>query len=224
MLTTRNVMVRTHQVVLVNSPGNTWKPRLRAVAIPPTDNISNSNQENKNMAFKMIDKATVPQTARGFGKVAGPPKVSIAGSGQIRFSTNAGAAFPTDHKLCLILRDDKENRKLLIKSYGKELPKNVTAEKCWELKRSVSKSGKLGQAYISGGGILKLIGYDYGKAGDQSFDCQVDVAKNTVVFDLPATEPAKREVTPRKKRSTAAGAGATATNKPAEDLPDINIE
>ncbi len=177
-----------------------------------------SSQENKTMAFKGFDFAKAaeqfPSKAPGRG---GKPSVAISDKGRIILSADVSKIMEG----CTVCLPSCDETKLKIRFDGyAETPKGKEASVLPLVRPKPDANGKVKSKNVNINGtlLMKLLGYDYVKAGAQTYEVEkMDGDKHSVIFNLPATLPSPKPKAERKKREkkappVVAATAATAAN------------
>ena len=160
------------------------------------------------MAFKQIDVETLPVTRM----VAGNPNVTLTESGQAVFSS-ACEEFWGEVKYAQPLWDESK-RLLAFKRVEDPKGKKLLGVR-------IPKNGK--SRSISVAGLLKMVGYDYKAAGNQSYDVNIHEKQEIIALGLPAETPERRPVQKRTKKVKSEEASRTAVATE-EEVDDLGIE
>ena len=170
------------------------------------------------MAISLIDYSTLPSGP----KVAGPPSVTVRDNGQVAMSSSAAKAFEGCNFIMIgaDLEAVKAGKDVQVQFQGV-----ATEPKGKEGKgRPISRGKELKNCTISMAAALRgILGYDYVKAGNQTYACQINEAKHSALFRLPTVLPAPKPKVARKRKpaelpATAAPlAPAAPAAEPAED-------
>lgn len=174
--------------------------------------IAQRKKEIKKMGFKAITVEQIPQTVR-----VSKPAVTVTGNGRIILSTALakqlgaleGFTFGVDGKRLLLMAEKAK----------------PTDGKVYFAKATKAKKGF--QVAVSVSGLLTNIGYDFKKAGNQTYE-PFSVKDNKVIVVLPDETPAAKPVkhrAPKKAKVAVAGAAsAPVASVVAEGEDDLELE
>lgn len=174
--------------------------------------FSHQGKRGESMAFVGFDLVKLREEfpAKGIGRV-GKPSVAISDKGRLTFSAAVSEAL-AGCKFVLPSRDKDNNLRVRFDGHG-EAPKGKENQ-VFEISRpKPDKKGKVQKgAAIQAIVIFKALGYDFAKAGNQTYEVEkFDAEKHTVIFSLPATLPTPKAKAPRVKKVKAATPSASAT-------------
>lgn len=164
------------------------------------------------MAFQIVDISTLP--VREFGRKSTEPRVAFTEAGRFSFNKLIQKEWEGVEKL--LVQWDADARMLGFKGYkageGVKTKQGPLPENKY---LKVVHGKKDGSLSASGAGILGQIGYDFAKAGNQSFEVKFDEKNKMFTVVVPAETPVARPKQVRvKKAAKVAGTTASAPSAP----------
>lgn len=201
------------------------------------DRSSLSRQERIQniMAFQDIFATQLPEST-GRGQASTEPKVGIRENGQIAFNGFCQKRLDEIGATAVTVKQDSDNKRklalvlltadMVAKVEGLAPEKQPVMFKLSKPEIKPDAKNKSKASYFSGSRMLKLIGYDYAKAGNQVYSVteeKMNKAGTVIayVLTLPDQDPAPKPKQTRTRKATATGPTpeqavvATATETPA---------
>lgn len=186
----------------------------------PLDNNSNQiktnlplegqgqKREDKKMPFVGFDKAKLQEKFPStFGRGSGKPTVAISPVGRMQFNVEVSKIFEG----CKVVSPsfDSDANKFRLQGMA-ETPKGKEGSVFDLVKPKEGAKNKSKSLAISGSLLLKAVGYDYAKAGNQTYEVEkMDADKKVIIFSIPKETPTPKPTRPRKVKAVAPATTAT---------------
>ena len=193
--------------------------------IQPTTTQTSTEKErlqDTDMAWKDLLATELPEVTGGRGAVATSPKVAIRENGQIALNSFAAKMIAEQKTVAFVVRRDDTNAKkfalmaLDSPTYDKLLQKPEKERPAIYKLTEPKGDAKDKSVTISGSRFLRVMGYDYKSAGNQTFDVELETVKSKAgnfqlyVVTLPETTPTPKPKVTRERKPKVTDSGNAA--------------